>query len=315
VTIVEPAWGWVAFGALVLFLLVLDLGVLHRRGRVVPTGQAAIWAVGWIAFALLFNVFVFATRGLGPALQFATGYLIEESLSVDNLFVFVVILGYFEVPERHQHRVLFWGVLGALVLRGIMIGGGTLLLAQGHWIIYVFGAFLVYTAVRMARASDISVDPAANPVFRWARRVLPLTSDYVDDRFIVRERQPTGRMRRLFTPLFVVLLVIESTDVVFAMDSIPAIFAVTRDPFIVYTSNIFAVLGLRSLYFVLAGAVRRFTLLRPALSIVLGFVGIKMLLSAWVDVPIAASLGVVVGVLLTAVLLSLVRERRQAAGS
>jgi len=312
---VEPAWGWFAFGALVLSLLVLDLGVLHRRGRVVPTKQAAFWAAGWIAFALLFNVFVFATRGLEPALQFATGYLIEESLSVDNLFVFVVVLSYFEVPERHQHRVLFWGVLGALVLRGIMIGGGTLLLAQGHWIIYVFGAFLVYTAVRMARTSDVSVDPAANPVFRWARRVLPLTRDYVDDRFIVRERAPTGRMRRLFTPLFVVLLVIESTDVVFALDSIPAIFAVTRDPFIVYTSNIFAVLGLRSLYFVLAGAVRRFTLLRPALSIVLGFVGIKMLLSAWVDIPIAASLGVVVGVLLTAVLLSLARERRGTAGS
>ena len=311
----SPVWGWVAFGGLIIALLVLDLGVLHRRGRVVPTRTAVLWAVGWVSFAFLFNVFVFATRGIEPALQFATGYLIEESLSIDNIFVFVVVLSYFQVPEGHQHRVLFWGVLGALVLRGVMIGGGTLLLAEGHWVIYVFGAFLLYTAAKMAWASDVSVDPARNPVFRVARRVLPLTPGYVEDRFIVVERRPTGRTRRLFTPLFVVLLVIESTDVVFALDSIPAIFAVTRDPFIVYTSNIFAVLGLRSLYFVLAGAVRRFTLLRPALSIVLGFVGVKMLLSGWVEIPIAASLAVVAGVLTTAVLLSLARERsRRASG-
>jgi tellurite resistance protein TerC len=300
----------VAFGALIAVLMALDLGVLHRRGHVIPTRQAALWAAGWITLAALFNIFVFFYRGLTPALQFTTGYLIEESLSVDNIFVFVVVLSWFRVPAEHQHRVLFWGVLGALVLRGIMIGAGTVLLAEAHWVIYVFGAFLVYTAYKMARTSEVSVDPTTNPVFLLARRVLPLTHGYVEDRFTVTERGPDGRMRRLFTPLFVVLLVIESTDVVFALDSIPAIFAVTRDPFIIYTSNVFAVLGLRSLYFVLAGAVRRFTALRPALSIVLGFVGIKMLVSGWFEIPIGVSLGVVASVLAAAVLVSLVRERR-----
>jgi tellurite resistance protein TerC len=300
----------VAFGVLIAVLLALDLGILHRRGHVVTTRQAAFWAAGWVSLAALFNVFVYVTRGLEPALQFTTGYLIEESLSVDNIFVFVVVLSWFRVPAEYQHRVLFWGVLGALIMRGIMIGAGTVLLAEAHWVIYVFGAFLVYTAIKMARASDVSVDPTHNPVFRLARRVLPLTHHYVEDRFMVREAGPDGRMRRLFTPLFVVLLVIESTDVVFALDSIPAIFAVTRDPFIIYTSNVFAVLGLRSLYFVLAGAVRRFTLLRPALSIVLGFVGVKMLVSHWYDIPIGISLGVVAGVLATAVVLSLLQERR-----
>jgi len=300
----------VAFGVLIAVLLALDLGILHRRGHVVTTRQAAFWAAGWVSLAAFFNVFVYVTRGLEPALQFTTGYLIEESLSVDNIFVFVVVLSWFRVPAEYQHRVLFWGVLGALIMRGIMIGAGTVLLAEAHWVIYVFGAFLVYTAIKMARASDVSVDPTHNPVFRLARRVLPLTHHYVEDRFMVREAGPDGRMRRLFTPLFVVLLVIESTDVVFALDSIPAIFAVTRDPFIIYTSNVFAVLGLRSLYFVLAGAVRRFTLLRPALSIVLGFVGVKMLVSHWYDIPIGISLGVVAGVLATAVVLSLLQERR-----
>jgi tellurite resistance protein TerC len=306
---VTPAWGWVAFGALIVTLLAVDLGVLHRRGQVVSTRQAAYWAAGWVSLAALFNVFVYFTRGLEPALQFTTGYLIEESLSVDNIFVFVVVLSWFRVPAEYQHRVLFWGVLGALVMRGIMIGAGTVLLAEAHWVIYVFGAFLVYTAIKMARASEVSVDPTHNPIFRLARRILPLTHYYVEDRFLVREPGPDGRLRRLFTPLFVVLLVIESTDVVFALDSIPAIFAVTRDPFIIYTSNVFAVLGLRSMYFVLAGAVRRFTLLRPALSIVLGFVGVKMLISHWYDIPIGVSLGIVAGVLATAVTLSLRRER------
>jgi tellurite resistance protein TerC len=310
---VTATWGWVAFGVLIAALLALDLGILHRRGHVVPTRQAAYWAAGWIGFALLFNIFVFFTRGLEPALQFMTGYLIEESLSVDNIFVFVVVLTWFRVPAEYQHRVLFWGVLGALIMRGIMIAAGTVLLAEAHWVIYVFGAFLVYTAYRMARASDVSVDPSHNPVFRLARRVLPLAPHYVEDRFTVREPGPDGRMRRLFTPLFVVLLVIESTDVVFALDSIPAIFAVTRDPFIIYTSNVFAVLGLRSMYFVLAGAVRRFTLLRPALSIVLGFVGIKMLVSGWFEIPIGISLGVVAGVLAGAVVLSLWREHQERA--
>jgi tellurite resistance protein TerC len=306
---VAPVWGWVAFGGLIALFVSLDLGLLNRRARVAPPRQALAWAVGWVVLAALFNLFVLAARGLGPALQFTTGYLIEESLSVDNIFVFVVVLTYFRVPAADQHRVLFWGVLGAMVLRGIMIATGTVLLGEAHWIIYVFGASLVYTAVKMARTTEISVDPAANPLLRLARRYLPITPDYVGDRFLVTQRRDGGPVRRLVTPLFVVLLVIESTDVLFALDSIPAIFAVTNDPFIIYTSNIFAILGLRSLYFVLAGAIRRFTLLRPALSIVLGFVGLKMLASRWVEVPIGISLGVVAGVLTVAALLSLWHDR------
>jgi len=307
---VNETLGWVAFAVLIAVLMALDLGILHRRGHVIPTRQAAFWAAGWVTLAALFNVFVYFYLGLEPALQFTTGYLIEESLSIDNIFVFVVVLGWFRVPAAYQHRVLFWGVLGALVMRGIMIGAGTVLLAEAHWVIYVFGAFLVFTAWKMARTSDVSVDPTHNPVFLLARRLLPLTHGYVEDRFTVRQPGPDGRLRRMFTPLFVVLLVIESTDVVFALDSIPAIFAVTRDPFIIYTSNVFAVLGLRSLYFVLAGAVRRFTALRPALAIVLGFVGLKMLASHWIEIPIGVSLGIVAGVLVGGVLVSLWRERR-----
>jgi tellurite resistance protein TerC len=303
-------WGWIVFGGVVATLLALDLGILDRRGRVISTREAAAWAACWIGLAAGFNVFVALTRGVPAGLEFTTGYLIEESLSVDNIFVFVLLLTYFRVPEEHQHRVLFWGVLGALFLRGAMITMGTVLLGRAHWLIYVFGAFLVYTAIKMAREQDVSVDPTANPVFRAARRLLPLTEDYVEDRFFVRRQDAAGRLRRLATPLLVVLLVVESTDVVFALDSIPAIFAVTGDPFIIYTSNVFAVLGLRSLYFVLAGAVRRFTLLRPALSIVLGFVGLKMLFGRFIEIPIGISLGVVVAVLTAAVLGSLVRERR-----
>jgi len=307
---VHLPWGWIVFAVVITTLLALDLGVLDRRGHVISTRQAALWAVGWIAFAAGFNVFVAVTRGLPSGLEFTTGYLIEESLSIDNIFVFVLLLSYFRVPAQYQHRVLFWGVLGAMVLRGLMITMGTVLLGRAHWLIFVFGAFLVYTAVKMARERDISVDPTANPVFRLARRLLPLTEDYVEDRFFVRQRDAAGSLRRLATPLLVVLLVVESTDVLFALDSIPAIFAVTGDPFIIYTSNVFAVLGLRSLYFVLAGAVRRFTLLRPALSIVLGFVGIKMLLDRVFEIPIGISLGVVATVLGAAVVGSLVKERR-----
>jgi len=307
---VHLPWGWIVFGVVITTLLALDLGVLDRRGHVISTRQAALWAAGWIAFAAGFNVFVALTRGLPSGLEFTTGYLIEESLSIDNIFVFVLLLSYFRVPAQYQHRVLFWGVLGAMVLRGLMITMGTVLLGRAHWLIFVFGAFLVYTAIKMARERDISVDPTANPVFRLARRLLPLTEDYVEDRFFVRQRDAAGTLRRLATPLLVVLLVVESTDVLFALDSIPAIFAVTDDPFIIYTSNVFAVLGLRSLYFVLAGAVRRFTLLRPALSIVLGFVGIKMLLDRVFEIPIGISLGVVATVLGAAVVGSLVKERR-----
>jgi tellurite resistance protein TerC len=310
---VHLPWGWIVFGVVITTLLALDLGVLDRRGHVISTRQAALWAVGWIAFAAAFNVFVALTRGLPSGLEFTTGYLIEESLSIDNIFVFVLLLSYFRVPAQYQHRVLFWGVLGAMVLRGLMITMGTVLLGRAHWLIFVFGAFLVYTAIKMARERDISVDPTANPVFRLARRLLPLTEDYVDDRFFVRQRDAAGTLRRLATPLLVVLLVVESTDVLFALDSIPAIFAVTGDPFIIYTSNVFAVLGLRSLYFVLAGAVRRFTLLRPALSIVLGFVGLKMLFDRVIEIPIGISLGVVATVLGAAVVGSLLKERMRSA--
>jgi tellurite resistance protein TerC len=302
--------GWVGFAALVALLLAIDLGIVNRRGHVIATRQAALWTLGWVTLAALFNVGVFLTRGVESGLQFTTGDLIELSLSMDNVFVFIVVLSYFRVPPASQHRVLFWGVLGALILRGIMIGAGSILLARAHWLIYAFGAFLLYTAVKMVRQPEVTVDPATHPVFKVARRLVLLTGDYAGQRFFVRLPDASGRLRAFATPLFVVLLIIESTDVVFALDSIPAIFAVTTDPFIVYTSNVFAILGLRSLYFVLAGAVRRFTMLRPALALVLGFVGLKMLLGDVFPIPIDVSLGVVAGVLSGAAVLSLVRERR-----
>jgi tellurite resistance protein TerC len=300
----------VAFHIFILSMLALDLGLFRptRMQASVPTTKsAARWVAVWVSLALAFGAGVFYWRGTEAGFAFLTGYIIEYSLSVDNLFVFLMIFTYFGVPLAYQRRVLFWGILGALVLRGTMILIGALLIKEFHWIIYVFGAFLVFTGLKMLRAGDEEIDPEKNPILRLARRFLPITPRYVGDKFFVRH----GTLYA--TPLFLVLVCVETTDIVFAVDSIPAIFAITHDPFIVYTSNVFAILGLRSLYFLLRGLYDRFHHLKTGLAIVLLFVGIKMLLSDLYKIPTALSLGVVVTVLGTAVVVSLLRPRAAAA--
>ncbi len=300
-------WWWVAFNALVLSLLALDLGVFHRHSREVTMREALGWVAVWISLAIAFGLGLWATLGPQPALEFAAGYLVEQALSVDNLFVFILIFGFFKVPPPLQHRVLFWGILGALIMRGIMIGVGAALLAQFHWVIYIFGAFLVFTGVKMAFSHDAAIEPESNPIIRLVRRIFPVTTKYHGEKFFIRESiRPGAAVRLVATPLFVVLALIETTDLVFALDSIPAIFGVTRDPFIVYTSNVFAILGLRSLYFVLAGVIGKFHLLKYGLSAVLAFVGVKMLVSEHYPIPIGIALGVVGGLLLTSVVASLI---------
>ena len=294
-------WFWIGFNAFVLAMLALDLGVFHRKAHVVRAREAATWTAVWVALALLFCAGLYYFKGTEPALTFLTGYLIEESLSVDNIFVIVMIFAYFKVPAEHQHRVLFWGILGALIMRGLFIGLGTFLIEQFHWIIYVFGALLVITGVRMAIRHDEHFDAAQNPVLKLTRRFLPVTDQYHGKNFFVRENG-----RRLATPLMVVLILVEFTDLIFAIDSIPAIFAVTTDPFIVYTSNIFAVLGLRSLYFLMARVVHRFHHLKYGLAIILVFVGIKMLIEKWVHFPIWVSLVVILVVLTGSIIASLI---------
>ncbi len=306
----ESIWVWIGFNLLVLGLLALDLGIFHRKAHAVSIKEATIWSVVWITLALLFNVGIYFWRGSQTALEFFTGYLIEKSLSVDNIFVFVLIFSFFAVPAIYQHRVLFWGILGALILRGTLILVGATLLERLHWIIYVFGAFLIFTGARMALQKEVEVRPEDNFLVKLLRRVMPVTDEYERDRFFVR------RAGRLFaTPLLLVLLIVESTDVVFAVDSIPAIFAVTQDPFIVYTSNVFAILGLRSLYFVLAGAVDKFHYLKLALSAILVFVGIKMVVAEVYKIPIGVSLSVIGAILAAALFASWIRAwRRQAHG-
>jgi tellurite resistance protein TerC len=297
-------WFWIAFNAFVLAMLALDLGVFHRKAHEVSLREAGVWSAVWVALALLFNLGLYLAWGAEPALQFLTGYLIEKSLSVDNIFVFVMLFSYFAVPAQYQHRILFWGILGALVMRGVFIAAGAYVLQQFHWIIYVFGAVLVLTGVKMAMRAG-AYDPAANPVLRLARRVLPLTERYHGQRFWVRE---AGRW--VATPLFLVLLLVEVTDLVFAIDSIPAIFAVTTEPFLVYTANVFAILGLRSMYFLLAGVVHRFVYLKYGLSAVLVFVGVKMMLVDVYKVPTLASLAVIATLIGASIALSLLRPPR-----
>jgi len=303
---VSGPWGWIGFNVVVLAILALDLGVLHRRSSKVSVKEAATWSAVWIALSLCFALAVYRTMGKESGLEFLTGYLIEYALSVDNIFVFVLIFSYFNVPEKYQHRVLFWGIIGALVLRGVMIVAGSALVTRFAWTLYIFGAFLVFTGVRMALQKDDSAyNPERDPVLRLARRLIPVTREYSGDKFFVREPDRTGRHRYAATPLFIVLLIVDTTDVIFATDSIPAIFAVTRDLFIIYTSNICAVLGLRALYFLLAGMVDKFIYLKLGLSLVLIFIGGKMLLEPLVHLPIVASLGVVGAVLAASILASL----------
>jgi tellurite resistance protein TerC len=308
-------WLWIGFNLFVLSLLALDLGVFHRHAHKVSIKEATIWSVVWITIAMVFNLGLYffwdkvsPTSGYSnseAALAFFTGYLIEKSLSVDNIFVFVLIFTFFAVPAIYQHRVLFWGILGALIMRGTLIAVGAVLLKEFHWIIYIFGAFLIFTGIRMAIHRNEEMHPEHNPVVKLLRRIIPVTENYEGDHFFIRR---AGKL--LATPLFLVLLIVESTDLVFAVDSIPAIFAVTNDPFIVYTSNVFAILGLRSLYFLLSGVVDKFYYLKLGLSVVLAFVGTKMVIVDIYKIPIGLSLGAIASILTIAVVASLVRSRR-----
>jgi tellurite resistance protein TerC len=292
---------WGGFGTFVLIMLALDLGVFHRQARVVDVKEALRWSAMWIALAMLFNIGVYLWYGTDAALAFLTGYVLEESLSVDNLFVFLMILSYFSVPLVYQHKVLFWGILGALLMRGLMIAVGTALIQMFHWVLYLFGGFLVLTGVKMALQRHGEIHPEQNPVVRLFTRFMPVTAAYHAEQFFVRL---DGRW--FATPLFIVLLMVEVTDVVFALDSIPAVLAVTTDPFIVYTSNVFAILGLRSLFFALSGLMGLFHYLRYGLAVVLVFIGTKMLLADVWHIPVYIALAVVAGVLLLSVLASLI---------
>ncbi len=304
----DQIWLWIGFNAFVLAMLAIDLLGFHKDAHEVRAPEAAVWSAVWVALALLFGCGIYAWRGRDPALEYFAGYVIEKALSVDNIFVFVLIFGMFQVPARYQHRVLFWGILGALLMRGAMIGAGTYLIAHFHWVLYVFGAFLVFTGLRMATHDAHHIDPATNPVIRLVRRLLPVTPDYHGQQFFVR-MEHQGRSRLFATPLFVVLALVETTDLIFAVDSIPAVFAVTRDPFLVYSSNVFAILGLRALYFLLADVIDRFHYLKAGLSVVLVFVGAKMLIADVFTVPIGVSLAVIVAVLGAATIASLLWPR------
>jgi tellurite resistance protein TerC len=299
-------WPWIGFNLFVLVMLAIDLGVFHRKAHTVSLKEASIWSVVWITLALAFNAGLYFLRRPDPALQFFTGWLLEKSLSVDNIFIFVLLFSYFSVPPAYQHRVLFWGILGALITRGILIGVGSVLLEQFHWIIYLFGAFLIFSGIRMALHKETDLHLEKNPLLKFVRRVVPVTEDYERDRFIIRR---AGKL--MVTPLLLVLLVVESTDVVFAVDSIPAVFAVTQDPFIVYTSNVFAVLGLRSLYFIFAHVIDKFYYLKLGLSVILTYVGVKMLVEGIFHVPTFLSLAVIALVLIAAIVASVLRARRQ----
>lgn len=294
-------WFWVGFIAFVLAMLALDLGVFHRKAHVVRPREAAVWVAVWVSLALLFAAGLWKFESSGVALTFITGYVIEQSLSVDNLFVMVVIFSYFRVPAESLHRVLFYGILGALVMRGLFIGVGAFLLARFQWILYVFGALLLFTGIRMMFKQDEEFDGENNSIVKLVRRQVPMTLEYQGSKFFA---DVDGR--RLATPLFLVLILVEFTDLIFAVDSIPAIFGITRDPFLVFTSNIFAILGLRSMFFLLAAVVEQFYLLKYGLAIILTFIGVKMLGEQWFHIDILISLAIVLGVLLLAVVASLI---------
>jgi TerC family integral membrane protein len=295
---------WIFFNLFVLAMLALDLGVFSRRAHTVGFREALGWSSMWVALAAAFAVLVYFWHGRPVALEFVTGYVIELSLSVDNLFVFLVIFRYFRVPAEQQHKVLFWGILGALVMRGIFILAGVGLIRRFHWIIYAFGVLLVYSGIRLFREGEEEIHPEKNPILILFRRWMPVTKDYVNGKFFVRTPELCA------TPLLVVLLVVETTDVLFAVDSIPAILAITLNAFIVYTSNVFAILGLRSMYFALAGMMEMFDYLHYGLSLVLVFVGAKMLVSHYYQIPTEVALGVVVAVLGVSVVASVLFPRK-----
>ena len=296
---------WVLFNLFVLTVLAVDLWVFHRPGRTVKFREAVCWSLGWILLAIVFAGLVYFWHGRETAIEFTTGYIIELSLSVDNLFIFLLIFRYFRVPSNYQHKVLFWGIVGALVMRGVFIVVGIGLIRRFHWIIFLFGAFLVYSGIRLLGEKEAGIDPEKNPMVRLFRRLIPVTEDYEGDKFLVR------RPGLYATPLLVVLVVVEVTDLLFATDSIPAVLAITLKPFVVYTSNVFAILGLRSLYFVLAGMMDFFHYLHYGLAVVLIFIGGKMLASDYFEIPTVWALGAVAGVLLISMVASVVKPKKQ----
>jgi tellurite resistance protein TerC len=299
-------WPWIAFNAFVLLMLALDLGVFNRKSHIVTVKESIAWTLVWVSLALTFNLGIGHFMGNDKALEFLTGYVIEKSLSVDNIFVIALLFSYFSVQPKYQHKVLFWGILGALIMRAAMIAVGAKLIAEFAWIIYIFGGFLIITGIKMIVKQEDEIHPEQNPVVRLFRRLIPVTKDYHEGRFFIRQQ---GTL--MATPLFVTLLIVELTDLIFAVDSIPAIFAVTTDPFIVYTSNVFAILGLRSLYFALAGVLDKFHYLKVGLGLVLTFVGIKMLLGhSPYSIDTHISLAVIITILTSSVVASLVWPKK-----
>lgn len=306
----ETVWTWIIFGAVVSLMLALDLGVFHRKSHVIEVREALMWSGVWVGVSLAFNLWLYFDLGAEPALMFLTGYLIEKSLSVDNIFVFIMIFSYFSVHPKYQHKILFWGILGALIMRGLMIAMGVTLINRFHWIIYIFGAFLVYTGIRMLFHDQENVHPDKNVVLRLLQkqRLFPVISTYRGDKFLIHRNGIW-----LITPLLVVLLIVETTDILFALDSIPAILSITTDPFIVFSSNIFAILGLRALYFALAGIMQIFHYLHYGVSLILAFVGLKMLLSDVWEMHVGIALGVIGGLLLGSILLSIFYPKKKVA--
>lgn len=295
-----PIIFWILFNAFVLIMLALDLGVFHRKSHEVSVKEALTWTFVWVFLALVFNLIIYFWRGQQQALEFFTGYLVEKALSVDNIFVFIMIFTYFQVPTKYQHKILFWGIIGALIMRVIFIFAGVALLEKFHFTIYIFGALLVFTGIKMFNHSNSKIEPDKNPVIKFFKKFMPVTQTLHEDKFFIRIDG-----KRFATPLFLVLILIETTDLIFAVDSIPAILAITQDQFIVYTSNVFAILGLRSLYFALAGIIHRFWLLSYGLAIVLVFVGIKMILIDFYKIPIEWSLLFIATTIASSIFLSL----------
>jgi tellurite resistance protein TerC len=300
-------WHWAGFLAAIVVFLALDLGVFHKEARVVRFKEAMGWTALWFSLAMAFAGALVPARGKEEALEFLTGYLIELSLSMDNVFVIALIFAYFRVPSEYQHRVLFWGILGALVMRGVMIGAGAALVERFHWTLYLFGAFLLYSGIKMMFVDDEGVHPEKNPFIKLAHRFFPVSHDFDGQKFTTL----TKAGQRALTPLALVLVMVETTDLVFALDSIPAIFGITTKKFIVFTSNVFAILGLRSLYFVLAGAIEYFRYLKYGLSIVLAFIGVKMLIEPWYKFTTVAALGIVAAIILGSVIFSVIAGRRE----
>lgn len=297
---------WIGFNVFVVIMLVLDLGVFHRKSKEIKVKEALIWTCVWVTMAFLFNAFVYYRLGEQKAFEFFTGYLIEKSLSVDNIFVMILIFSYFNVPAAYQHKVLFWGILGALVMRVCFILTGVELIHRFHWLIYIFGGFLIFTGIRILTQGDLKLDPEKNPVVKFVRKIFRVTPDFVGDKFFTRRDNLLWA-----TPLFLVVVMIEVTDLVFAVDSIPAILAISDDPFIVYTSNVFAILGLRSLYFALAGIEKYFVYLKYGLSAILVFVGVKMCISGFYKIPVEISLAFIILTLALAALASMTMSKNR----